>query len=36
MDFLIAAFPYVIAVAASYAGYYLTGFLQDKWSKRKL
>lgn len=29
------ALKILIAIAAAYAGYYLTGFVQDKWSKRK-
>ena len=32
----IAAIPYLTGVAAALAGYYLTGFIQEKWSKQKL
>jgi len=36
LNFLVSALPYLIAIAAAHAGYQLTGYLQDKWRKRKL
>ena len=36
MDFLVSVLPFVIAIAAAHAGHQLTGYLQDKWRKRKL
>jgi len=34
-DMIVSVVTYLVSIAAALAGYYLTGFVQDKWSKRR-
>jgi hypothetical protein len=35
-DPVMTALMFLVAIAAAHAGYHLMGFIQEKWSKRKL
>jgi hypothetical protein len=34
IDIVVTALPYLISVATAFAGYFLTGYVQERWQRR--